>query len=165
MSFAEDAAQFIGSDASVADKIRALAGLGYSRAEIARMLGKRYQHVRNVLEADRAKAEALGKDGQRSTELVEALPDGALRVDNLYTLRIDAQGWVRLPAQILSALGIHPGGVLVTELHEEGLEVLSSKEALRRMRAGIPQWRPGEPLWSEELIAERRREAAAKERK
>ena len=30
-------------------KIRALHGKGYERAEIARFLGKRYQHVRNVL--------------------------------------------------------------------------------------------------------------------
>src|SRR5476649_533140 len=38
--------------ATVADKIRALAGAGVPRADIARFLGKRYQHVRNVLEGD-----------------------------------------------------------------------------------------------------------------
>ena len=38
--------------ATVADKIRALAGAGVARADIARFLGKRYQHVRNVLEDD-----------------------------------------------------------------------------------------------------------------
>ena len=38
--------------ATVADKIRALAGAGVARADIARFLGKRYQHVRNVLEGD-----------------------------------------------------------------------------------------------------------------
>src|SRR6185437_2175833 len=36
----------------VADKIRALAAAGYPRADIARFLGKRYQHVRNVLQDD-----------------------------------------------------------------------------------------------------------------
>src|SRR6516225_8647367 len=38
--------------ATVADKIRALAAEGVPRADIARFLGKRYQHVRNVLEGD-----------------------------------------------------------------------------------------------------------------
>ncbi len=37
------------ADLSVSDKIRALDALGVPRAEIARLLGKRYQHVRNVL--------------------------------------------------------------------------------------------------------------------
>ena len=35
---------------NVADSIRYLDDQGYSRADIARILGKRYQHVRNVLE-------------------------------------------------------------------------------------------------------------------
>ena len=61
MSFAEGPANFIASTASVSDKIRALAAAGYSRADIARMLGKRYQHVRNVLEADKAKAAARAR--------------------------------------------------------------------------------------------------------
>ena len=38
--------------ATVADKIRALSAAGVPRADIARFLGKRYQHVRNVLEGD-----------------------------------------------------------------------------------------------------------------
>src|SRR5580693_9113746 len=37
---------------TVADKIRALSAAGVARADIARFLGKRYQHVRNVLEGD-----------------------------------------------------------------------------------------------------------------
>jgi hypothetical protein len=41
---------------SVSDKIRALSNLGVSRAETAKLLGKRYQHVRNVLVADEEKA-------------------------------------------------------------------------------------------------------------
>jgi transcriptional regulator with XRE-family HTH domain len=43
---------------TVADEIRALAAQGLSRAEIARRLGKSYQHVRNVLEGDRLQAAA-----------------------------------------------------------------------------------------------------------
>jgi hypothetical protein len=41
---------------NISDRIRALDKLGMPRAEIARELGKRYQHVRNVLEAGKSKA-------------------------------------------------------------------------------------------------------------
>src|SRR5258706_11569777 len=37
---------------TVSDRIRALNAAGVARADIARFLGKRYQHVRNVLEGD-----------------------------------------------------------------------------------------------------------------
>lgn len=41
---------------NVSDKIRELNRMGISRAQIARLLNKRYQHVRNVLVADERKA-------------------------------------------------------------------------------------------------------------
>ncbi len=49
--------------ATVAGKIRALAGAGVPRADIARFLGKRYQHVRNVLEDDAQSSSSLGSGG------------------------------------------------------------------------------------------------------
>ena len=47
-----DIARVVASEDTVSNKIRALAAGGVPRAEIARLLGKRYQHVRNVLEDD-----------------------------------------------------------------------------------------------------------------
>lgn len=41
---------------TVSGKIRYLDSIGYSRAEIARKLNKRYQHVRNVLTGPTPKA-------------------------------------------------------------------------------------------------------------
>lgn len=41
---------------SISDKIRELNDMGIARAEIAKLLGKRYQHVRNVLTNDARKA-------------------------------------------------------------------------------------------------------------
>jgi len=55
----QSAPQIVASSATVSDKIRALNEAGYSRAEIAKLLGKRYQHVRNVLEADKIRAPAM----------------------------------------------------------------------------------------------------------
>jgi hypothetical protein len=49
--------------ATVAGKIRALAAAGVPRADIARFLGKRYQHVRNVLEDDAQAGGAPGPTG------------------------------------------------------------------------------------------------------
>ncbi len=163
MSFAEDPAKFIGSDATVADKIRALDAAGYPRAEIARMLGKRYQHVRNVLEGDKLKAQAP-KGAQRSSwsSNVESLPDGSLRVGNLFRLSIGPGGTVRLPKEVM-AFGYREGGVLLAELEGERFVIISPKESYRRVREQIPPLKPGEPLMSEELIAERRRENARDE--
>jgi hypothetical protein len=45
---------------NVSDKIRALHRYGVPRAEIAKILDKRYQHVRNVLVADEQKKRSLG---------------------------------------------------------------------------------------------------------
>ncbi len=162
MSFAEDPAKFIASEASVADKIRALAAAGYSRAEIARMLGKRYQHVRNVLEGDKLKRHA-GSAGQTAEKSrVENLPDGGLRVGNFYRLPIGPGGTVRLPKEVM-AFGYREGGVLLADLEGDRFVIISPQESYRRIRARIPPWKPGEPEWSEELIAERRREAAREE--
>ena len=51
-------AEYVVTDASlsVADKIRELNEMGVGRAQIAKLLGKRYQHVRNVLVRDQQKA-------------------------------------------------------------------------------------------------------------
>jgi hypothetical protein len=44
-----NAEQFITDKGGVSKAIRFLHGEGKSRSDIAKMLGKRYQHVRNVL--------------------------------------------------------------------------------------------------------------------
>src|ERR1700689_2057832 len=46
-------AEIVQPHATVSDRIRALDAVGVPRAEIARFLAKRYQHVRNVLEDDK----------------------------------------------------------------------------------------------------------------
>ncbi len=159
MSFAEDPAKFIASDASVADKIRALDGAGYSRSQIARMLGKRYQHIRNVLEGDKLKSPPTRRGQAGAGSRVETLPDGGLRIGNFFRLPIGRGGTVRLPEQVM-AFGYREGGVLLADLDGERFVIISPKESLGRAKAKIPPWKPGESLWSEELIAERRREAA-----
>ena len=43
---------------TVSDRIRYLNAKGYTRSEIAKFLGKIYQHVRNVLENDAIRAQS-----------------------------------------------------------------------------------------------------------
>jgi antitoxin component of MazEF toxin-antitoxin module len=177
---------------TVSDKIRALNQAGFARAEIARFLGKRYQHVRNVLEGDKPRSALSGylhEEGPPPTRsaladlpqssggradvmesasafrgLEERQKDRSIRIGNLFRLTVMDNGAVRLPKIILDAFGLPDGATVVADFDGETLTIMSPRESARRARARVPQWRPGEPMWSDDLIAERRREAAAEGR-
>lgn len=72
-------------------------------------------------------------------------------------------GRVIVPAAFRKAMGVAKGDTLVMELHGDELRVRSARAALRRLqdrlRAHAPG--PGEPLVSEELIEDRRKEELA----
>ena len=133
---------------TVADRIRLLDGEGYPRAEIARILDKRYQHVRNVLERDAAArvARAPALDG------------------SVFRLEVARNGTLRLPPEVLDALGLSNGGTLSARLEAGELRLAEPVAALRRLQAML------EPLAErmradgvsvvDELIADRRAEAA-----
>jgi len=145
---------------TVAGKIRALAAAGYPRAEIARILGKRYQHVRNVLEEP--KAAVAGHDTPPG--LAEADPKPFQHATpHTYRLDVGPNGSVVLPPEVLHALGARPGGVIVADLGEESFTLISGMTGIRRMQARLAQLPPSNTLASEELIEDRRREAAIEE--
>jgi len=142
---------------TVADRIRLLDRSGYARADIARILGKRYQHVRNVLERDVATAAA------QSPESAQAVPGP----DDVLRIEVAADGTLRLPPGVLRGLEIPKGGVLSARLAEGHLTLAEPLVALRRVQARL---RPlHDRLKAEgrsivdELIAERRAEAAREE--
>lgn len=70
-------------------------------------------------------------------------------------------GRIIVPAAFRRAMGLAKGDTVVMELHGDELRVRASRSALRRiqerLRAHAPQ--PGDPLVSDELIEERRRDA------
>lgn len=175
MPNAEGAARIVASQATVSDKIRALNLAGYPRAEIARLLGKRYQHVRNVLEGDKVGRAALAAIGvaeepavferddehpARRTFSAPPRPEFEDRGKGIFRLSVRPDGSVLLPPAVLDALALKGGSSVVARLEGEALIFEGPDEALRRFRALIPPRQPGGPLWSDELIAERRREAA-----
>ncbi len=156
-----EALRIAASDAKVSDKIRALDAAGFPRAEIARLLDKRYQHVRNVLEGDKlARREAAPSEppfpGQGMSEGASTfIHQGVVR------LKVGLDGTVKLPPQVLEALGTPAGGVLIADFEDDRLVVLSHGAVWARIQALAEPYRPKDGrLISEELIAERRAAAA-----
>jgi len=155
--------EILNGKSTVSDKIRTLDRAGVPRAEIARMLGKRYQHVRNVLEADKLTAppgvHAAGRLG-----VEEAAAPYSPGLSHICRLVVGPRGALTLPDQIMAAMGLGAGDVLMGEL-EDGRLVLTdgvtaARRARERLRALLP---PGDSL-VDELIADRRREAAREDR-
>lgn len=153
----------LSSDRSVADKIRALDADGYPRAEIARLLGKRYQHVRNVLEADRQKSRA--NSGRVSAGFnpvrIPGVSEPPSGFGGVHRIVVEPDGRLRLPAEAQAALNLKPGGVLVCEIGDGEVTVRGTRAAwaaIDRMMA--PFRRPDGPPLSEQVIADRRAAAA-----
>ena len=139
---------------STSAKIRALDAAGYARADIARFLGKRYQHVRNVLVRGQPKSEAAQA---RSTPSDEPATVASQQ------LHIAPDGRLVIPAAMRSAMLIDDTGCLTARVVEGELRVLAPKAAVirlqRRMRENVP---PGVSV-VDELIADRRAEALREE--
>lgn len=83
-----------------------------------------------------------------------------------FTLRIDNQGRVMLPAWWRRREGVDPSTELCVAVTEEGALVVETREqGLRRARALIRKYIPEGVSLSGELIAERRAEAARESKK
>jgi bifunctional DNA-binding transcriptional regulator/antitoxin component of YhaV-PrlF toxin-antitoxin module len=127
------------------DKIRALGSAHYERGDIARYLGIRYQHVRNVL------VEAEEKDGQRRD------PDKPPRQE---WAQVGSEGRVVIPAPYRRLLGVDGGGHVLMILEDGEVRLIGRDAAIRRAQALLARYAPKSGRASEELIADRRAEAA-----
>jgi AbrB family looped-hinge helix DNA binding protein len=127
-------------------KIRALDAQGVARADIARKLDIRYQHVRNVLEHDRKKqAKAAGTNS----------PDTSTSVKT----KLGPDGRVVIPAAFRDSLGIKDGDVLFARLENDEIVLLTPKAAMLRAQAIVRRFVPADVSLVDELIEDRRREA------
>jgi hypothetical protein len=165
---------------TVSGKIRALAAAGYPRAEIARLLDKRYQHVRNVLEADRLHP-PRSKLAEQGRPITVEEPGGAFhldvaaregparrggdgpeveaRGDGAFRLVVREDGSVVLPREVCDAFGISGRGAVMARLEGDEFKLVSAQTALRRVREMLQPYMQDGVSWADELIAERRREA------
>ena len=76
--------------------------------------------------------------------------------------KLEKGGRIVIPARCREAMGVKPGDELLVFLEEDGtVRVMSLKIAVLRAQALIRQYIPEGRLLSEELIQERRKEAAS----
>ena len=139
---------------SKSDKIRCLRAAGYERGDIARHLGVRYQFVYNVDTAPRPKAERLPRG---STEPHEPAA-------NWIWTTIRKGGVVQLPAEFLKAMGAVEGNQVQLALDGGVVRVLSRAAAIRELQDQVRRHVPEGVSLVDELLAERRTEAAREER-
>ena len=137
---------------TISAKIRALDAAGYPRADIARFLGKRYQHVRNVLLRGRPKSEAeVARDPC-------PMPDEPGDVGS-QRIRILADGRMVIPAKMRQAMLIEEGGYLTARVVAGELRVLTPRAAVLKLQKRMREKVPAGVSVVDDLIAERRVEA------
>ena len=159
--------------ATVADKIRALAGAGVPRADIARFLGKRYQHVRNVLEGDAQSSPTgggsyvIGKadlSGVREDPRPFDADDDATLAGSAgketFWLRVNTDGSLLLPLEVARVLRAEPGRRVFARVKDGQLVLMSAEAALAEAKAIVRKSVPRGVSLVDELIADRRAEAA-----
>lgn len=139
---AENLPEIIANLPSKSAKIRALNARGMARAEIARLLGIRYQFVRNVLIAESARK--------------------AERKASVETVQMDAAGRILIPAGLRTLLNIGEGSQVRIEMDGESLKLTPRDAAVKHAQKLIRKFLPEDAALSDELIAERR-EAARNE--
>lgn len=147
-------------------KMRRLAEAGYERADIARYLGVRYQFVYNVLSAPRpandrgdvSPHETLADRGPSETQrgIGSLGPDAP----KWAWVKVERGGCMDVPTHFLEALGVQDGDQVQLALEGDSIRILTRDRALRELRRKVRKFVPEGVSLVDELIAERRAEAA-----
>lgn len=163
-------AQIVQPYTTVSDRVRALDAAGVGRADIAKFLGKRYQHVRNVLEADSQSSSGGYVIGRADLSGVQEQPapyrtaaeetDIDRRSPGVFWLRLRPDGSLLLPAEAAEALDAAPGRRVFAQLKDGRLEIISADRALEEASELVCRLIPASVDLAESLISDRRAEAA-----
>lgn len=142
----------ISSNMTISDKIRALDAAGHTRADIARLLHRRYQHVRNVLEADKARRDPP----ERASRTVGLQAGG-------HAIQVKPDGDLLIPAELVTGFKARPGDTLVAQVEDDRIILMTRNAALARARRLVRSLVPDGVSLSDELIRDRRLEARREE--
>ena len=151
MYLSDQAAAIVAGSFSKSEKIRRLKRQGMRQTDIAKALGIRDQFVSNVVrrEASSNSSRASGDDDHRpATETLQAWT------------QIGEGGRVVIPAVMRAALGVQVGDTVLLRFDDGELRILTPRQALRRAQELVRQYVPEGVSLADELIAERRLEAA-----
>lgn len=129
-----------------AEKIRRLGEAGYQRSAIAEFLNIRYQQVRNVLVA--------------AQEKNRGFQDSAGEPPRQEWAQVGPDGRVVIPVAYRRALGVEGGGHVLMLWEDGELRLVDRDAAIRRAQDLVSRYVPKGSRLSDELIAERRAEAA-----
>lgn len=143
------------------DKIRALSDAGFERADIARFLDIRYQHVRNVLVGTRPARGASNSAGGTSNRTERRPGAGPVSARTVLKARVQlgSGGRVVVPAEMRSAMGVSEGDILLAWVADGELRLLSQETAVRKAQEIVRRHVPEGVSLVDELISERRDEA------
>jgi bifunctional DNA-binding transcriptional regulator/antitoxin component of YhaV-PrlF toxin-antitoxin module len=151
MSLSDQAAAVVAASLSKAEKIRQLKRQGMRNADIARALGIRDQFVSNVVLRELRNNSSLAPREEPDRPASETL--------QAWT-QIGEGGRVVIPAVIRAALGVGVGDTVLLRFDRGELRILTPRQAIRRAQELVRQYVPGGRSLADELIAERRAEAA-----
>lgn len=139
------------------DKMRVLANAGYSRGDIARYLGTRYQFVRNVLLREEE------RNRQAHSPAISPDPPHEAGASDR-RVRVGPDGQIRIPRAIRQAMGLKEGDALFVEAEDGELRLLTIPAAVRKAQAIVRQFVPAGVSLVDELLEERRREVERERR-
>lgn len=74
--------------------------------------------------------------------------------------KLGAGGRIVIPAGYRKALGVKPGDEVLLLLEEDGIRIVTARQAIRRAQALVRRYIPEGRTLSKELIRERREESA-----
>ncbi len=138
-------------------KIRELDARGYRRADIARFLGIRYQHVRNVLEHSIKSGEEGGlheRAEKRPAEIISMSREPG-DVDAI-PLEIDTDGRLFLPKELRDAMIVGRSGKVAGRVVNGELHVIAPAVALGRAQRIAAKFKKSGESVVDEFLAERR---------
>lgn len=147
-------------------KIRRLAAAGYKRADIARYLDIRYQHVRNVLTGPQPKrVNDVEPRNDKTVPMSQSGPEGQAAAapdagQKWVWTTVGKNGRIDVPETFLQTIGVAEGDPIQLSVEGDVVRVLPRDAVIREVQAYVRRYIPGDVSLVDELLEERRAEAA-----